>query len=130
PLTPQKYDESRWIIEPGFRLYDCCMENDCAAAIILVAAEEAEDARQRPAYLLGAAQGSEYRNQARVYNAPRFASASFSTVGPRLFEQAGIKPSEVDVAQSYENFTGGVLMSLIEHGFCAPEEANEFFSVE
>ena len=38
--------------------------------------------------------------------------------------------SDVDVVQSYENFTGGVVMSLIEHGFCAPEEAAEFFTVE
>jgi acetyl-CoA acetyltransferase len=41
-----------------------------------------------------------------------------------------VKPSDVDVAQIYENFTGGVLMSVIEHGFCEPEEANDFFRVE
>jgi acetyl-CoA acetyltransferase len=128
-LSEQIYDQSRWIVEP-FHLYDCCMENDCAAAIVMVAAEEARDCRQKPAYLLGCAQGSEYRNQARVYNAPDFASASFSTVGPRLFEQAGVKPSEVDVAQSYENFTGGVVMSMVEHGFCRSDEANTFFTVD
>jgi acetyl-CoA acetyltransferase len=128
-LTDDAYDASRWIVEP-FRLFDCCMENDCAAAVILVGSSQAKDFRHPAAYLLGAAQGSEYRNQARIYNAPKFASSSFSTVGPRVFAQAGVKPSEVDVAQSYENFTGGVLMSLIEHGFCAPEEANEFFTLE
>jgi acetyl-CoA acetyltransferase len=128
PLSDEDYDASRWIVEP-FRLFDCCMENDCAAAAT-VAAEEARDFPHPPAYLLGAAQGSEHRNQARVYNAPKFGSASFTTVAPRLFAQAGVKPSEVDVAQSYENFTGGVLMSLIEHGFCAPEEANDFFQLE
>ena len=32
--------------------------------------------------------------------------------------------------QSYENFTGGVLMSLVEHGFFAPEEANDFLTPE
>ena len=35
--------------------------------------------------------------------------------------------ADVDVLQSYENFTGGVLMSLVEHGFCEPDECNEFF---
>ena len=32
--------------------------------------------------------------------------------------------------QSYENFTGGVMMSIVEHGFCAAEEVNEFFTLE
>jgi acetyl-CoA acetyltransferase len=43
---------------------------------------------------------------------------------------AGLTPAAVDVVQSYENFTGGVLMSLIEHGFFAPEEANHFLRPE
>jgi len=38
---------------------------------------------------------------------------------------AGVKPADVDVVQSYENFTGGVLMSLIEHGFFTAPEAND-----
>ncbi|MPN65053.1 hypothetical protein SDC9_212832 [bioreactor metagenome] len=29
----------------------------------------------------------------------------------------------------YENFTGGVVMSLAEHGFFAPEQANEFLTL-
>jgi acetyl-CoA acetyltransferase len=127
PLTAEAYDASRWIVEP-FRLFDCCLENDGAAALILVSAERARDLRRRPAYLLGVAQGSEYRNAARGHNAPTYASASFTTVAPRLYAMAGVTPKEIDVVQSYENFTGGVLMSLIEHDFLAAEEANEFLT--
>src|SRR5690242_6150769 len=129
PLTPAAYDASRWIVEP-FRLYDCCMENDGAAALVLVSAERARDLRQRPAYLLGVAQGSEYRNAARGHNAPTYATSSFTTVAPHLWEMAGLGPEDVHVVQSYENFTGGVLMSLVEHGFFAPEEANEFLTFD
>lgn len=129
PLTAEAYDASRWIVEP-WRLFDCCQENDGAAALIIVPAEEAHDLRQPPAYLLGAAQGSEYRNGARGHNAPLYATSSFTTVAPQLYEMAGVKPSEVDVVQSYENFTGGVLMSLIEHGFFPAEEANDFLTLE
>ena len=129
PLTPEAYDDSRWIVEP-FRLFDCCMENDGAAALILVPAERARDLRQRPAYLLGVAQGSEYRNAARGHNVPTYASASFTTVAPHLYAMAGVGPKDVSVVQSYENFTGGVLMSLIEHGFFAPEDANDFLTLD
>jgi acetyl-CoA acetyltransferase len=125
PLTPEAYDAARWIVEP-FRLYDCCLENDGAAALVLVAAERARDLRRPPVYLLASAQGSEHRNAARGHNAPTYASASFTTVAPRLWATAGLGPKDVQVVQSYENFTGGVLMSLVEHGFFAPEEANEF----
>src|SRR6476646_9136115 len=129
PLTPEAYDASRWIVEP-FRLFDCCMEHDGAAALVLVSAERARDLRRPPAYLLGVAQGSEYRNAARAHNAPTYASSSFTTVAPHLWEMAGLGPEDVHVVQSYENFTGGVLMSLVEHGFFAPEEANDFLTPE
>ena len=129
PLTPDAYDQSRWIVEP-FRLFDCCMENDGAAALILVSAERARDMRQRPAYLLGVAQGSEYRNAARGHNAPTYASSSFTTVAPHLYAMAGVMPKDVSVVQSYENFTGGVLMSLVEHDFFTADEANEFLTLD
>ena len=129
PLTPAAYDAARWIVEP-FRLFDCCMENDGAAALVLVAADRARDLRRRPAYLLGVAQGSEYRNGARGHNAPTYASASFTTVAPHLYAMAGVAPKDVNVVQSYENFTGGVLMSLVEHDFFTADEANEFLTVD
>jgi acetyl-CoA acetyltransferase len=122
PLTEEMYDASRWIVEP-FRLFDCCLENDGAAALILVAAERARDLKPRPVYLLGAAQGSEHRNAAPVHNAPLYGTSSFTTVAPHLYEMAGVSPRDVDVVQSYENFTGGVLMSLVEHKLFSPDEA-------
>jgi acetyl-CoA acetyltransferase len=129
PLTPEMYDTARWIVEP-FRLYDCCLENDGAAALVVVSAERARDLRQPPVYLLGVAQGSEHRTGAPVHNAPLYATSSFTTVAPHLYAMAGVGPGDVDVVQSYENFTGGVLMSLVEHGLFRPEEAHEVCRVE
>ena len=43
---------------------------------------------------------------------------------------AGLTPADVDVLQSYENFTGGVMMSIVEFGFCTPDEVNGYFQVE
>lgn len=129
PLTEEAYDASRWIAEP-YHLYDCCMENDGAAALILVSAERASDFKQAPAYILGVAQGSNYRSAARSFNAPDFHSSSFGPVAPHLWEMAKLGPADVDVVQCYENFTGGVLMSLVEHGFVKAEEANDFLKLD
>ena len=129
PLSEETYDSSRWIVEP-FHLYDCCQENDGAAAMILVPAERARDLRQKPVYVLGAAQGSGHRQAASAHNAPDYATANFKTLAPHLYAQAGVGPEDVDVLQSYENFTGCVMVSIVEHGFCAPDEVNEFFTLE
>jgi acetyl-CoA acetyltransferase len=129
PLTEEDYDASRWIVEP-FHLYDCCQENDGAAAIIVTSAERARDLKQKPAYILAAAQGTDYRQAATAHNAPDYATSNFKTLAPRLFAMAGVGPKEVEVLQSYENFTGGVLMSIVEHGFCKPDEVNEFFQLD
>jgi len=129
PLDAASYDASRWIAEP-FHLYDCCMENDGAAALLLVSAERARDFARKPVYILGAATGSGWRTGAIPHNSPNYASASFDTVAPELYAMAGIRPADVGVVQSYENFTGGVAMALAEHGFFKPEEANEFLTLD
>jgi acetyl-CoA acetyltransferase len=129
PLSAEDYDNSRWIVEP-FHLFDCCQENDGAAAVIVTSAERARDMRHRPAYVLAAAQGSDYRQAATAHNAPDYGTSNFKSLAPRLYAMAGLGPEDVDVLQSYENFTGGVMMSIVEHGFCKPEEANDFFSLD
>lgn len=129
PLDAQKYDASRWIVEP-FHLYDCCMENDGAAAVILVPGERARDLAPKPVYLLAAAAGSGYRFATNAHNSPEYASGNFNTVAQDLYRMAGVAPSDVGVVQSYENFTGGVVMALAEHGLFRPEEANEFLTLQ
>jgi acetyl-CoA acetyltransferase len=129
PLDAESYDASRWIVEP-FHLFDCCQENDGAAAMVLVPAERAKDFPHKPCYVLAAVSGSQHRAGAPVHNTPDYPSSSFTTVAPRLYDMARLGPADVDVLQSYENFTGGVMMSIVEHGFCKPDEVNEFLVLE
>ena len=129
PLTSQGYDESRWIVEP-FRLYDVCLENDGAAAVIVMSADAAKEVTDTPVYPLAIQQGGDHRSGATVHNQTDYTTSSFKTVVPHLYRQAQVGPEDVDVVQSYENFTGGVVMSLIEHGLCSYENANEMLTFE
>jgi acetyl-CoA acetyltransferase len=125
-LDEAKYDASRWIIEPFFHLYDCCQENDGAAAVIVVPSERAKDMKNKPAYMLACGQGCDHRSAAPVHNMPNYPSSHFRQIAPRLYDMAKLKPSDIGIVQCYENFTGGVLMSLVEHGLVRAEEANDF----
>ncbi|MGI4812765.1 MAG: thiolase C-terminal domain-containing protein [Janthinobacterium lividum] len=129
PLTEAAYDASRWIVEP-FHLFDCCMENDGAAAVILVPAERARDFPNKPVYILGAASGTDARVGATSHNTPNYASSGFSTVAPDMYRMAEMSPKDVGVVECYENFTGGVLMSLVEHGLVEADQANEFLTLD
>jgi len=128
PLDEATYDASRWIVEP-FHLYDSCQENDGATAMILAPAEAAASFPGKPCYVLGVAAGSDHRAGASGHNAPNYATSSFASVAPRVYAMAGIGPKDVDVVQAYENFTGGVVMALAEHGFFAPDEANDVMQI-
>jgi acetyl-CoA acetyltransferase len=133
PLDAETYEQARWITEP-FRLYDCCQENDGAAAMLLVSADRAREMRADPVYVLGAAQGNDHRADGTesmiLHNSPDYATANFRTLAPRLYAMAELEPSDVDVVQAYENFTGGTVMALLEHGFCSSADADRVLTFE
>jgi acetyl-CoA acetyltransferase len=130
PLTAERYDASRWIIEPFFHLFDCCQENDGAAAVIVMPADRAKDLKHKPSYLLACGQGSDHRSAAPIHNMPNYPGSHFRQIAPRMYAMAKLGPADMGIVQCYENFTGGVLMSLIEHGLVKAEEANDVLTFE
>lgn len=125
PLTREDYHASRWIVKP-FHVYDCCPENDGAAAIVITTRERARDLKHKPVPILAAAQGLGKRDGAALFNEASFPTAFYREVGQQIWERSGAKPKDVQVAQFYENFTGPVLIALSEMGFCEPGAINEF----
>lgn len=123
------YEDARWISEP-FGLYDCSRENDGAGAIVLVAADRAKDLAKKPVYLLAAAQGGGQGWGDVWENHPDYGSAGYKPLAKRLWQRSGLNPSDVDVLQVYENFSGQAVASIIDHGFCSVEEAGEYLTFE
>ena len=128
-LDEETYDSSRWITEP-YRLFDCCLENDGAAALILTRTDRAKDLAKPPALVLAAQQSGGHRSGATAENTTDYVTSSFKPAVKHLYKQAGVTAADVDVVQSYENFTGGVVMSLIEHGLCTYENADEVLTFD
>jgi acetyl-CoA acetyltransferase len=55
-----------------------------------------------------------------------FASSGHRPVAKRLYEMAGLDPSDVDVALIYDHFSPMVLMQLEDYGFCGIGESGSF----
>ena len=126
PMTLDDHQSSRWISEP-LHLLDCCLETDGALCAIVASAERTRDCRQKPAYILAAAQAT--GNQTVVmanYHKTPFLETPTKWVGRDLFHTAGIGPADIDCAQLYDAFTPLVTISLEELGFCKPGEAKDF----
>ena len=123
PITYEDYLASRWVVEP-FRLLDCCLETDAAVAVVVCQADAARGLAKPPAIIRGAAWGGGqtlFSNQQ-----PPPGTTVAARMAPRLFEMAGLQPSDVDVAMIYDCYTASVLLQLEDYGFCGKGEAGEF----
>ena len=130
PMTLEDHQASRMVADP-FRLFDCCLENDGACALVVTTAERAADLAQLPVEVLGSAQGAPAgfgHGQYVNVNLPDelYASGGGTAVARRLWEASGLGPEDVDVAQLYDHFTGLVLMTLEDFGFCGRGEGGLF----
>ncbi|MHB8439282.1 MAG: thiolase C-terminal domain-containing protein [Acidimicrobiales bacterium] len=130
PMTMDDYLRSRPVSDP-FRLFDCCLESDGACAVVVTSASRARDSRLGGVEILSSAQGTlrgfghgQYSNVSMP--GEDYASAGARGVARRLWEQAGIGPHDIDVAQIYDHFTGLVLLSLEDFGFCERGEGGPF----
>ncbi len=124
PLSMEAYLASPMIADP-YRLYDCSLEADGAAAFIVTSRERARDLKQKPVKLLGVAQGQPYPADDLVTRDDVFQLGQTSAA-PRAFEMAGITPQDVDFAEIYDPFTFQVIQQLEEMGFCERGQGGPF----
>jgi acetyl-CoA acetyltransferase len=122
PLTLDNYMASRRIADP-LRLLDCCLETDGACALIVTTRERARDLQRKPVEILSAVNGSGPGWGAGILGSHNMPAQTYLTGNQKelaadLYAMSGLQPSDVDTVQFYDHFSGMVLISLEDFGFC------------
>ncbi len=107
---------SRIIADP-LHLLECCMISDGGGAVVIASAEVARDCKKAPVWLLGSGEATGYPE-----NGGDITTSAAAQSGPSAFGEAGVTPSEIDIAMIYDSFSITVLALLEDLGFCKKGE--------
>lgn len=124
PMTIEDYLASPMLADP-YRFFDCCLETDGAAAVVVTSPERARDLGKKPIFVMGAASAQPYPAD-EITNRKDIFQTGLTLAAPEAFAMAGISPGDVDFAQIYDCFTFEVLQQLEEAGFCKRGEGGAF----
>ncbi|KWT82106.1 MULTISPECIES: thiolase domain-containing protein [unclassified Variovorax] len=120
-VTVEDVLRSPMIADPLHRL-DCCVITDGGGALVLTRPEIAKTLARPQVTLLGAGEAVKGQMGGKVdltWSAGR-------NSGRHAFEEAGVKPSDIQYASIYDSFTITVLIQLEDLGFCEKGRGGAF----
>jgi len=123
-ITAADVLNSRLVADPC-RLLECAPRDDGAAAIVLVAGDHATHFRGQPIYLRGL---GEHHEPASFISKNLAELPGIGEAARRACAQAGIKASDLDLAEIYAPFAVSDLIILEELGLAGRGRAGEFIA--
>ncbi|MFT5472361.1 MAG: acetyl-CoA acetyltransferase [Kiritimatiellia bacterium] len=125
PLDENEYFNSRWIVEP-LRLFDCAYPVNGAVAVLVSAAQEAEDGPNPPVYLHAFGQG---HSGARNFAGYELETQTGAEIAARtLLGGIGATSTLFDYCEFYNPFSINTILSLEGYGLCQPGEAEDLIA--
>lgn len=119
PLTMADVMASKPIATP-LRLFDCSINSDGAAAVIVSSGETSRDIRSIPVAVLGSGQGHTHEH---LIAAPSLTDFGCKESARQAFGRAGVTAADIDVAEIYDSFTITLAIELESMGFFERGEA-------
>ncbi len=109
------------MIASPLRLFDCSLVTDGAACVFLASEEVAKDFTDTPIWITGTGQGSAAlslhdRDEITGFIASKEAAQ-------QAYKMAGLKPSDIQIAEVHDCFTIAELIALEDLGFYEPGKA-------
>jgi len=119
-ITVEEVLASRQVCDP-LTLLQCCPTSDGAAALVVASAAVARRSERRPVWVVGQAMASGRLNdriEVTLDVSSRMASAAY--------EQAGIGPADIQVAEVHDAFTPAEILHYEALGFAAEGEGYRY----
>ena len=123
PLTIEEVLSSKMLSTP-LRSKMSNMLFDGGAAFVLTSAERAKDLTDKPVYVLGEGGVVTHFVFSQDPDVSRF---GWAKAGQQAFEEAGLTPQDIDVAEIYDSYPVYQLIGFEELGFCERGEAGKIF---
>jgi len=113
---------SPMVAEP-LHVLDCSPMTDGAAAVVLAPMEKAKDYCDKPIKIIASEQASDTLS---LHGRKRFDSIPASMeAANKAYKKAGIKPSDIDVAEVHDCFTIAEIMAIEDLGFVKKGEGGK-----
>jgi acetyl-CoA acetyltransferase len=123
PITMDEYLSSRILSDP-VRLLDCVPMVNGGLAYIVTSVETARKVSDKPTYLLGFGEVSNYYHGSRSH--PDITYTGFEQTAPEAFKMAGVAHKDIDVFEPYDDYPMVVLIQMEDYGFCKKGEGGKF----
>ena len=123
-ITMEEAMSAPAIVAP-LKLFDCCPVTDGAAAVIIASEEKAKYFTDKPlVYVKGTGQASIYNQSANMPSMTKWTGLQIAS--NQAYEKAGVKASDIDVAQTHDCFTISEIIEYEDLGFCEKGEGGLF----
>lgn len=126
-ITMQQALDAPMVASP-FGVYDCAPQSDGAAALVLAAEDVVDRFTDRPVWIRGVGLGLDavmHQHKRDMTTFPATLRAA-----KQAFAMAGLTPSDIDVAEVHDYFTGVEMISYEDLGFAERFEAHKLLEAE